>query len=150
MSWRNVATTWSRNYFVNWLSNFWTKRLRRFALFPQGPSSSVTKWGSRISRELFDLELPNFTRIFILIGSTSLPVTSYFRLVVIEVQITIENAAADDLSWNFSRTFRTRTTKFYRCIVNNRSHRKQLNTAQKCIKRVRPAEDSNNSPSAIV
>ena len=33
----------------------------------------ITKWGSRISRERFDLESPKFTRTFIPVGSTTTP-----------------------------------------------------------------------------
>ena len=72
----------------------------------------VTKWGSRIFRERFDLELPNFTRTFMspptaltwndqnihtdeLNSHTRYDITGYFRLAVIEIffiKKTVENA----------------------------------------------------------
>ena len=36
-------------------------------------TSFVPKWGSRISREKFDLESPNFTRTFTQVGSNTTP-----------------------------------------------------------------------------
>ena len=54
---------------------------------PASSSSSVTKWGSRISRDRFDIESPGFTRISIQTYPTATPdmmsLNNYFRSVVL-------------------------------------------------------------------
>ena len=50
-------------------------------------------------------------------------VTDYFRLAVIEVKKTDENAASDGFGWHFERTFYVITNKFYTLIGDNWLHK---------------------------
>ena len=77
---------------------------------------SVTKWGSRISRERFDLGSPNFTGSSIPINSTA---KSEITLVTISglklsQKKTAENATSHDFESNFSRTIQRGLPNFTR------------------------------------
>ena len=67
---KTQTSTENQMSFYLFIYLFW-HRVRRPALSLSSSLSFITKWGSRISRERFDLELPNFTGSFMSVGSTT-------------------------------------------------------------------------------
>ena len=129
---------------------------RRNALLKRHVRSFDTKTAPRISREPFDLESPNFTTTSTPAGKvyshTGFDDIIYFRSEVIAKK-TVEHTDSDGFGRNFSRTVFKRGlpnfTHFSRtiCLINlldttsvapSSWFKMQLNTAQKCAKRVRP------------
>ena len=107
--------------------------------------SSVTKWGSRKSRERFDPESPNRTgRVY---NRTGYDITGYFRLAVIEVQKRSKKpspTASGGISMErFERGSRIFTG--VSCTISPTNLPDMTSLGSNCVKRVRPAKESNNS-----
>ena len=135
-------------------------RVRRPAL---SLLSFVTKWGSHISRERFDLEQPNFTRTFKHVGSTTTPdKTSLYtssrklqrknrrkgRLIRLQVEF-LKNLLSEDyqISHNYRRPLIAQRCRIRRHSLLPVEYKMQLITSQKWwVKRVRPAKESKFRP----
>ena len=141
--------------------------LRRFALMWWPAYAGVvvvvsTKWGSRISRERFDLESPNFAWTFIPVGSATTPdMTSLYtsgqklprkkpskmhpQTASGGISRKRCNRGSPNFTWLSGTTGATNLPDLASLGASGRLNL-QLNTAQKwCIKWVRPAKESNNS-----
>ena len=105
-------------------------------------SSSITKWTARMSRELIDLESPNFTRTCKLTYSTATLYTGYevinnFRFGSHREKI-VENAA-DFFLAKILHTYQKQSPS-QSCLIRSYEllpvgFKMQLNCAQKCVKR---------------